>query len=614
MATASLRARCALKRQCFMRRPHSNGWPTCSWACSPSVSADISCRIRLFCTAIRAPLLEKMREQLSSHPSVAQCEFIDQIAYVVREETLADGGSLTLLGGTLEDWELKEFLVKKVLKWELSPEVVPQIRFVDSLPGSESQGIPFTLIHVLDALFKDIDTHKSGEITFDEFTAFCLKTGLFSSSEEEVRDTFFNARSLPSTSEILFNGSDLFQLDEFGTSANRIKFYDFQKLVLEAGIVEMTAHGGRSEPGKLNSLPRVTFFIDERVVDIVVRDWFAKCSSGAGGRLSFDDYAKLIMDYRLPFAVSNEAYRRLDRNDDGSLDVVEFRALLEEAGVLETGASVDKDDEAGKVWRDIEDSQQFLPPTSVFVADGREGTSPSKSPGSLRFVCISDTHGRHRELTSRLPAGDVLLHAGDFSMAGELDEVADFAAWLRSLPFSRKIVIAGNHDLPFDKSYDGHHSKSTTDAAAVRKAFSALCDGDDVVYLEDEECTIEGIRIYGSPWQPEFGYWAFNLPRGSALSEKWKAVPTGVDVLIVHGPPLGRGDLLSDSLKRAGCADLLVEIQSRIRPSFFICGHVHEGAGVTFDGTTHFLNACTLNEDYECIHAPLVFDMAVKSS
>ncbi len=33
-----------------------------------------------------------------------------------------------------------------------------------------------------------------------------------------------------------------------------------------------------------------------------------------------------------------------------------------------------------------------------------------------------------------------------------------------------------------------------------------------VIYLEDSETTINGIRIWGSPWQPEFGRWMFNLP------------------------------------------------------------------------------------------------------
>merc|ERR1712014_436512 len=103
--------------------------------------------------------------------------------------------------------------------------------------------------------------------------------------------------------------------------------------------------------------------------------------------------------------------------------------------------------------------------------------------------------------------------------------------------------------------------------------------------------------------------WAFNLPRGPELAAKWRAVPAGIDILLVHGPPLGRGDECLPLLNRTGCADLLAEVQGRIQPAFCVYGHVHEGAGVTFDGVTHFLNACSLNEKYECVHAPFVFDL-----
>lgn len=42
------------------------------------------------------------------------------------------------------------------------------------------------------------------------------------------------------------------------------------------------------------------------------------------------------------------------------------------------------------------------------------------------------------------------------------------------------------------------------------------------------------------PRQPWFYGWGFNLPRGQALLEKWNLIPEGVDILITHGPPLGK--------------------------------------------------------------------------
>lgn len=542
---------------------------------------------------------KQLQEHLAAHPSVAESELIDGIAYVVMASDVP-----------VDDWELEEYLM---VKSGLTSAAVPRVRFVDQLQGPSRSGVPFTQVHILDALFRELDADGSGQISFEEFVRFCHSRNLFSDTRAESHDVFFRARSTPSASEILFGGDSLFHFRDF--QPGTIKFYEFQKLVLDAGLVETTLH-----PEEDYHLPLVTYFLDERIADVALRRWFRTFDLNGDGCLEYGEYAKLVADYRLPFAVSEQAYHQLARSStgcsgDAGLSLDDFRALMEEAGALKTGASVGKDDEVGQAWRLIEDTQQFLSQRRVFVADGRVGTSPPQGSGTLRFVCISDTHGHHREMTSRLPPGDVLLHAGDFSMAGGLEEVMDFVAWLQSLPFSRKVFIAGNHDLSFDRAYSGQHGKEHADASEVRAAFAKAC-GDDgtMVYLEDEQCRIEGVSIYGSPWQPEFGYWAFNLPRGYALAEKWHAVPTGVDVLLVHGPPLGRGDTCLPSLKHTGCADLLSEIQGRIRPAFCVYGHVHEGAGVTFDGTTHFLNACSLNEHYEFVHAPLVFDVPVPDS
>jgi len=66
----------------------------------------------------------------------------------------------------------------------------------------------------------------------------------------------------------------------------------------------------------------------------------------------------------------------------------------------------------------------------------------------LQIVCISDTHGWHRELD--LPKGDVLVHAGDCTDVGEEKSLEDLANWFEDLlqkkHFRFIIVIAGNHD------------------------------------------------------------------------------------------------------------------------------------------------------------------------
>ena len=102
--------------------------------------------------------------------------------------------------------------------------------------------------------------------------------------------------------------------------------------------------------------------------------------------------------------------------------------------------------------------------------------------------------------------------------------------------------------------------------------------------------------------------WAFNLERGEATAAKAKEIPTGTDVLITHGPPLGQGDQTSEA-GRVGCDDLLAEVQQRVKPVVHVFGHIHNGYGVTSDGTTAYVNASTCTSAYEPTHPPIVYDL-----
>ena len=94
------------------------------------------------------------------------------------------------------------------------------------------------------------------------------------------------------------------------------------------------------------------------------------------------------------------------------------------------------------------------------------------------------------------------------------------------------------------------------------------------------------------------------------MREIWQRVPEDIDVLITHGPPVGHGDQCETG-QRAGCVDLLLDVQRRIKPSFHVFGHVHEGYGVTTDSKTIFMNASTDTYDYRPTNRPFVFDIPV---
>ena len=133
----------------------------------------------------------------------------------------------------------------------------------------------------------------------------------------------------------------------------------------------------------------------------------------------------------------------------------------------------------------------------------REWSTP-KPAGWTRFVCFSDTHGLHDQIPSgHQPAGDVLLHAGDFTCIGRHEQVESFGLWTAGYPCTDKVVIAGNHDITFDEQYytargAERHGERPYDCTLAR----GLLAGTGCTYLQDELVEVQGYTIYGSPWQP----------------------------------------------------------------------------------------------------------------
>ena len=78
-----------------------------------------------------------------------------------------------------------------------------------------------------------------------------------------------------------------------------------------------------------------------------------------------------------------------------------------------------------------------------------------------------------------IPEGDVLVHAGDFTNVGELNQVKDFNTWLGNLPHKDKVIIAGNHDWSFYDSRAKEAKKLITNA----------------IYLEDSSIVIDNIKL-----------------------------------------------------------------------------------------------------------------------
>lgn len=215
-----------------------------------------------------------------------------------------------------------------------------------------------------------------------------------------------------------------------------------------------------------------------------------------------------------------------------------------------------------------------------------------------KIICLSDTHNQHHSV--KVPDGDMVLHAGDVSGNGTLPEIQSFLHWFDKLPHQHKIFCGGNHDWLFQKD--------------PTLAQSLINDTDTVVYLQDEGTEIDGISIWGSPFSPWFYNWAFNLPRNDSQVEYeeakriWGKIPP-VDILLVHGPMRGILDKTKDNVL-TGCPILYEMIMKYIRPSLFVCGHIHEARGFKLldDGAIVAINASTLCEKYRKVRRPFVIE------
>ena len=228
--------------------------------------------------------------------------------------------------------------------------------------------------------------------------------------------------------------------------------------------------------------------------------------------------------------------------------------------------------------------ERFTSSAILFIVRWVYRLSTSENPGdaatllatgsnNIRVVCISDTHNTHHTQPP-LPEGDILIHAGDLTQSGTVEELDDALAWLAAQPHPHKFMIAGNHDAAFT-------------APGIRERIPL-----GLTYLEDSsaELTVRGrtLRVYGSPPTPKQGSWPFQYPRvrplfvsnssspapGEQADEIWSRIPPATDILITHGPPFGHLDI-----NNFGCYALLRALW-RVRPRLHVFGHIHGGRGV----------------------------------
>jgi len=196
----------------------------------------------------------------------------------------------------------------------------------------------------------------------------------------------------------------------------------------------------------------------------------------------------------------------------------------------------------------------------------------------VRIVVISDTHNCHHEVV--VPFGDIFIHAGDFTIHGQLDQIEDFNTWLGTLPHAVKVVVPGNHENVVLRKHPDFLKKTLSNAT----------------FLCSEGIEAFGLKIFGTKF-----IWAMEPD-----DPYYSTIPADTNILVTHSPPDG---IFSDKF---GCPYLLKRVQE-VKPLLHVFGHVHSqfgmGKGSGALANTIFVNASVCGSKFTKAHDPVVLDI-----
>ena len=196
----------------------------------------------------------------------------------------------------------------------------------------------------------------------------------------------------------------------------------------------------------------------------------------------------------------------------------------------------------------------------------------------MKILHLSDTHNCHHRLRE-LPEADVVVHSGDFCMAGTEQEALDFMNWFCNLPYKHKIFICGNHD---------------------ECLYGANIDGLDsnVHFLCNSGIEIDSIKFHGIP-----------MFLSDCVTERqiqnYAKIPDDTDVLITHSPAYGILDF--DDGINYGSEELLEKI-STLNLKAHLFGHIHAQHGVSMLNGTFFSNGAIMNSNYSSLSIPKIIE------
>jgi len=222
----------------------------------------------------------------------------------------------------------------------------------------------------------------------------------------------------------------------------------------------------------------------------------------------------------------------------------------------------------------------------------------------LRICHVSDTHGRLPVLYGRF---DCVVHSGDFfpnseyvfeskhsEMIWQLEWLRNCApnikSWLQGRPL---FITFGNHDF--------------LDADLIIEVL--VKEGINAQSLHDKHVEFNGFTFYGFPYVPFIsGKWNYERELPEMQIEVNRMVKDlnnrKADILVCHSPLYNSLDLTIANQKMGSTiisAALNLQIKQENLPSHYLCGHCHEGNGISMIDKMLVSNAATTQHILEIL-------------
>lgn len=186
----------------------------------------------------------------------------------------------------------------------------------------------------------------------------------------------------------------------------------------------------------------------------------------------------------------------------------------------------------------------------------------------MNILATSDIHCNLRKLKNiKYKNADMLTIAGDLTNIGlkiELKEVLDKISSFKHI--KTKIVVLGNHDSRNSYNKNGMTEDRTYEWCKTNYP--------DIIFLNNEIVDINGIKIYGTPWNSGYqGLWSYEY---NLTNRKDLTCPKEyVDIIITHEPPSSYELSYIDVYGDLGNIDLRNYLEEN-KCKLLICGHLHE--------------------------------------